>query len=560
MSAAPLDTVLHFLRLLHSAADAEKSADAALLERFVAVGDEAAFASLVGRYAQLVWGVCWRHLERTQDSEDAFQATFLVLARKAGRLTGPAPLGPWLHEVARRTAVKARTESLRRRARERTMPLELPAPEVVPDLLWKDLRPVLDEEVGRLPAKYRTPLVLCHLEGMTNEAAAARLGWPKGTVLSRLARGRELLRSRLARRGIGLSSAALAATLSENLGSAAVPPALCESTVRMGCLAATGDALHALSANSAVLAEGVLRSMLNTQLKIGAALLLTLGLVGSGVGLLARGVGADENAAVADTPPPKAPEKAPEKAVRRADQKVGAKVSIEEQARTWRDQFAQAVEFKGFDRPTTLAEALDVLAKQHRIQFEVNQTAFREQGCADVLQADITVNGLLAGFERVTLATALRLILDRLPVPATFLIRKDTVEITTVIAVRMELGIDNARPMLPLVWEEFENEPLADALRRLSSASGMNIVLDPRALSAEQAKITVNGQFANVPVETAVRVLANMADLQTVRLDNVLYVTSPKRAAQLQQEKKPDDEPAPRLPKQFGVMPGFGAG
>ena len=110
------------------------------------------------------------------------------------------------------------------------------------------------------------------------------------------------------------------------------------------------------------------------------------------------------------------------------------------------------------------------------------------------------------------------------------------------------------RPLLPLVWEDFENVPLSTALQRLAKASGMNVVLDPRALAPDQAKLTVSGQFANVPVDTAVRVLANMADLQAVRLDNVLYVTTPKRATQLQAETKPADE-APRpptSPRQFG--------
>src|SRR5262249_31616689 len=146
------------------------------------------------------------------DAEDAFQATFLILVRKAGSLGRPELLGNWLYGVAYRTAARARAEATRRRFRE--VPLidrDLPAKESTPDGVWRDLRPVLDEEINRLPDKYRAPFVLCYLEGKTNEEAARQLGCPLGTVLSRLARARERLRLRLTSRGLTLSVGLLGA-------------------------------------------------------------------------------------------------------------------------------------------------------------------------------------------------------------------------------------------------------------------------------------------------------------------------------------------------------------
>src|SRR5205823_11133263 len=137
--------------------------------------------------------------------------------------------------------------------------------ESTPQAVWRDLRPVLDEEVGRLPDRYRAAFILCHLEGLTNEAAARRLGCPKGTVLSRLARGRELLRRRLVRRGLGLSAVGLAAALTVRECSAAVPAALAESTVRAGLAFAAGVASAALSVHVAALAKGVIKSMFLTK-------------------------------------------------------------------------------------------------------------------------------------------------------------------------------------------------------------------------------------------------------------------------------------------------------
>jgi RNA polymerase sigma factor (sigma-70 family) len=182
------------------------SGDGALLRRFLAEGDESAFEELVARHGPMVLGVCRRLLASPQDADDAFQATFLVLVRKAGRLRDPDRLGPWLYGVATRVAAKARA----RAARRRHEPLVEVGSLRESRADWLDLMPILDAELGRLPLRQRDVLVMCLLDGASVEEASRRLGCPVGTVKSRLARAREALRSRLTRRGV-TPAAALAA-------------------------------------------------------------------------------------------------------------------------------------------------------------------------------------------------------------------------------------------------------------------------------------------------------------------------------------------------------------
>jgi RNA polymerase sigma factor (sigma-70 family) len=176
--------------------------DTELLRRFAAGRAEEAFAALVKRHGPLVLSVCRRRLGAEQDAEDAFQATFLVLARKAGSIADPGLLGNWLYGVATRIARKARVAQRKRQLREKPVRFlsSLPAPDVP---TRDDLGSVLREELNRLPDKYRAPVGLCYLEGKTNAEAASLLRWPTGTVKGRLARARDLLRSRLACRGLG---------------------------------------------------------------------------------------------------------------------------------------------------------------------------------------------------------------------------------------------------------------------------------------------------------------------------------------------------------------------
>jgi RNA polymerase sigma factor (sigma-70 family) len=249
-------------------------ADRHLLERFVTARDEAAFAALVRRHGPMVLGVCRRLLHDSHEAEDAVQATFLVLVHKARSIGRPELLGAWLHGVAYRTAARAR-QAARRRAREREAAAMAdcnPAAEAV----WSELRQVLDEELGRLAQKYRAPLVLFYLQGKTTEEVARQLACPKGTVLSRLARGREQLRLRLQRRGVAPSVGLLVGLLAEKAAPAAVPAVVAEEAIKAAVLTGAGKAAGAIPANVAALTEGVLRSMFLSKMKVVAAVVLAL--------------------------------------------------------------------------------------------------------------------------------------------------------------------------------------------------------------------------------------------------------------------------------------------
>ena len=240
------------LRTLFSDGALGRLSDAELLERFAdreGEGAEAAFAALVGRHGPRVLGACLRVLGDPHEAEDAFQATFLVLARKAGAIGRREQLAGWLHGVALRTALKARAHSARRRRRERDA-----APTIEATLAAEDrdeLRGVLDEEIARLPEKYRDPVVLCHLEGVSRSEASRRLCCPENTLNVRLLRARGRLREGLTRRGFAPSAALLAAGLWPDSASAALPSGLAETTARAALRFATARAGLATGAVSA---------------------------------------------------------------------------------------------------------------------------------------------------------------------------------------------------------------------------------------------------------------------------------------------------------------------
>jgi RNA polymerase sigma factor (sigma-70 family) len=279
--------------------------DAQLLQRFTASRDEAAFETLLWRHGPMVLGTVRRLLRHRQDAEDAFQATFLVLARKAGAIGKRESVGSWLYKVAYRVALRARARAARLPRSGALLP-EPAAP--APNAPWQtaELRPALDAELSRLPEKYRAPLVLHYLEGKTVEQTARELGCPAGTLSSRLARAREALRGRLARRGLGVSAALLGAGLSGKAQAAPVPAALALAT-------AHGALLGAGPAAAVTLARGVLNGMALARMKLAAAVLLAVGLAGSGAGLLARQAPprpqAPSPSAQADRPAAAGPEK-----------------------------------------------------------------------------------------------------------------------------------------------------------------------------------------------------------------------------------------------------------
>ena len=284
--------VTRYLRRMVSQPCAGGLTDAQLLEQFVAQRDEAAFEVLVWRHGPKVLGVCRHVLRHEQDAEDAFQATFLVLVRKAGSIGKSQAVGSWLSRVAFRVALRAKALCDKRGARERHV-ADVAASTRPPELLWSDLRPILDDEVNRLPAKYRAPFLLCYVDGKTNEEAAQELGCPKGTVLSRLAWARERLRARLTRRGVTLSAGLLAAALTTKAVEAGVPAALVDATLKTALLVAAGKAVAGVASGQvAVLTKGALQIMFWTKIKLVAACVLAVGALGVGGVLALQTVGA----------------------------------------------------------------------------------------------------------------------------------------------------------------------------------------------------------------------------------------------------------------------------
>jgi RNA polymerase sigma factor (sigma-70 family) len=281
MATSSMNGVLRHLRRVALRHDGGGLTDGQLLERFLAMREEAAFEALVRRHGPMVLGVCRRVLEHTHDAEDAFQATFLVFARKAESIVARDTVGNWLYGVAYRTAQKERAAATRRRVKERHMS----RPEALDEDVWRELRPLLDQELNRLPEKYREPVILCDLEGQTRKEAARRLGWPEGTLSGRLSRARVLLAKRLARHGLTLSGGAVAVALSQNAASAGVPASLLGSTVQAATLVAAGHtAAGVVSTSVAVLTEGVLKAMFMTKLRIAATMVVAASLFSVGWG------------------------------------------------------------------------------------------------------------------------------------------------------------------------------------------------------------------------------------------------------------------------------------
>jgi RNA polymerase sigma-70 factor (ECF subfamily) len=279
------------LQILFSAGSLGGLTDGQLLDRYLSRRDEAIFEAIVHRHGPMVWGVCRRVLRDHHDAEDAFQATFLVLVRKASSVMPGEMLPNWLYGVAYQTAMKARARTFQRRGRERQVP-EMPEPEAPHQESWDDWLPMLDQELSRLPDKYRVPVVLCDLEGKTHRQAAEQLGWPVGTVAGRLSRARSLLAGRLSRRGVVLSGGTLAVLLAQEAASATMPVSLIASTTRAAGVFAAGQgaAGTAISAEVVVLTEGVLKTMLMTKLKIATAVLSVLVALGA-AGAVSTGSG-----------------------------------------------------------------------------------------------------------------------------------------------------------------------------------------------------------------------------------------------------------------------------
>jgi RNA polymerase sigma factor (sigma-70 family) len=286
MRTNPINSVMEHLRRAVLLPDGAGLGDGELLGSFIERHDETALAALVRRHGPMVWGVCRRLLSH-HHAEDAFQATFLVLVRKAASIRSREMVGNWLYGVAHQTALLARRTAARRRARE-VQVAEMPDVEAVQQDQWPELRPLLDEELSCLPEIYRAVLVLCELEGRSRKETARQLGVPEGTVAGRLARARVMLAKRLILRGVTLSGGALAAILSRNVASADVPASVVSKTIKVASLTAAGQATTGvISVTVAALTEGVLKTMFLSKLKVVVgAMMLVVVLAGGGVAII----------------------------------------------------------------------------------------------------------------------------------------------------------------------------------------------------------------------------------------------------------------------------------
>jgi RNA polymerase sigma factor (sigma-70 family) len=278
--------------------------DRELLDSFILLHEEAAFAALLQRHGPLVLGVCRRILRDVHDADDAFQATFLVLVRKAASIAKRQSVGSWLYGVAYRIAVKAKTRAHKRRAHERNA-VNRPAIDPLEEILWRELRPVLDEEVNRLPEKYRAPVVLCYLEGMSYAETARQLECCKGAVALRLEQARHRLLDRLRRRGLDLSVVMVPALLTRTRVTVPVPDALRAATVRAAWLwAATENTGGTVPGPVATLAQSGLAGLAWAKLKIAAAVVLAV-TVAAGAVAVYQVLAAKPAAARSDSAAPK---------------------------------------------------------------------------------------------------------------------------------------------------------------------------------------------------------------------------------------------------------------
>jgi RNA polymerase sigma factor (sigma-70 family) len=306
MATGQLEPLLRHLRTLAAQPGSLELTDAQLLHDYLVSADHAAFTALVRRHGPLVLDVCRHVLHHDQDAEDACQATFFVLARRAASVHKGEALASWLHGVAHRCALQIKRAAARRRTHEHraaTMPPNKPYSETA----WRELQAVLDAEVQALPAKYRSPFVLCCLEGKSKAEAAQELGWKEGTVSGRLAQARKHLRLRLARRGVSLTAALCATVLTARTGTAGLPAGFLDATAEAALRYAAGKeaAAGVVSARVAALAQGVFRTMVLSKIRLVTLLVVALSASMTGIGLLTASVLSGKPAAVQQPDAPK---------------------------------------------------------------------------------------------------------------------------------------------------------------------------------------------------------------------------------------------------------------
>ncbi len=546
MSTGTLAVALGHIRRMVGRHSPEADSDQDLLRRFVAGREDSAFGELLHRYGPMVLGVCRRVLRNEHDAEDAFQATFLVLARNAASVRRQESLASWLYGVAARVAAKARVRAARRH--EAAAKLSEPAadsPAADDDVTRREVCAVLDEEIRRLPRTERDLLILCHLQGLTHEQAARSLGLPVGSMSRRITQARDRLRGRLVRRGVAVSVGALAVAVEGGSLRAAPSSALVAATVR-GTMNTTarGTAAGLLSSEVVTLAQDFLREALMVKLKFAGVAALALVVVGLAAGALwnrpASAEGAAAQSPARETPVAAGPDGGAPDLAPAPEAKPASGVA------ELRDRLKQPITFDGFDADPqfTFGEALAFLADRLNVSFNINEGAFKGEKVEDVLSSQVARTPLpkMVG---VSAETVLRRILDRVPSESgvTYLVKPGLIEITTVRYATPSQWDKIERGEVPTVRFTFDAKTLGDALHALSEETGITVLLDPKV--GDKAKTPVTANLQGVPLDTAVGLLADMAGLRAVAVDNVLYVTTEENAKQWE-SRRPKEKEKPK--------------
>jgi RNA polymerase sigma factor (sigma-70 family) len=563
--------------------------DSELLERYVVSRDEAAFAALVRRHGPMVLGVCRRRLGGGPDAEDAFQVTFMVLARDAKRIGRRESLPGWLYRVAYLVALKASG----RRARHPAEPLReqdaADRHDPYAEAAAGELRAALDAELSALPDKLRAVVVLCGLEQRTNAEAAKLLGCPTGTVDSRLSAARQKLRDRLARRGFALATAAaLDGLLRPPAVAYSVSMLLLDQTVRgaTGYAVAGGCATEPLS----TLADGVTPIMGSAKLKLLVAAGMSLAVFGTASVGLYHADGQEKASANTDAKRPaeaKKPQSPPSIAKKPDDPEKPAVPSSDGAGRNapvLADEASVRVALTegiptwiGGAQKYTLGNLFDMLYKYKGIIVRPDMATFRRLG---LLPDDVgpeqlyelhyslpNTRGMSVGdvLNEALAQVHFRYGAESPDVPLTYQIRGNQVLIVPAFQpstipgtgpqARNQLTTVNPRIVLeqiigPPVSIAVKDIPFSDALQQLRERTGANIVIDGRCL--ELAKSSVSGSFSDVRLLTVLNVLADMCEMKPVMMNNVYYITRPENAAKLQEQVNRDlfgESPKPAAKK-----------
>ena len=541
MAQQPNSPLLRYLHKLFENKEIAALTDRQLLQRFAAGRSEAAFTVLVRRHGGMVLGVCNRLLGDPIDAEDAFQATFLVLARKSSSFGWRDSIGNWLYGVAQRVAGKMKSQ--RRRVQVMRAPLGPTSFDYrVPrdpsaEAIRRELTEKLDAALRRLPSKYRAPLVLCYLEGRTHQEAARELGLPPGSISRRVARGLELLRERLAHSGLCLSHQALVGLLVNGTWRSIVERTLAEATARAGMLFKLGawTAVGTASTRIITLAQGVLRTMILTNLKVIMLGVAAVGLLGAGGALQGRRPGGDTGPSVEQERIVQQVSDATTVALDRpmdsTPQPPSDSAERERRFKAMRAKLNKPVVLERGLESMTFRDAKAYVEDHFDITILANYGAFPEDS------SPLEANVHLEKMSGVSMQTMLDMFMDQ--IGGTYVIHTDYIEITSPEFVRTESWVTGDRTLVPRVHADLNDIPLDQAVRELAIQSGFTIVLDRHALG-DSIMPRVTALFDGVCLDTAVEMLANMGGLKAVALDRGFYLTKEENADKLraQQEQR----------------------